>query len=314
MALVAGGWRHTLAADSEGRLFSAGWGKFGQCGLGSCEDVVTPRQVEVSGRVPGATTPWLPALSEQERGRVTGAGAGCEPGARFCVQLNRAPAQSEACTGQAWLCWAPVNPALPPPAGAGGGAGRAAGERVEAHAGGDGVWQVLLLGPQREWAGKRGGGRALRQGCQPLAAPLTVLSLRAAEIWLLFSMRHQQRPDPGPPHLAACSCSALLASHACRPSLPRRAGLCCSWAMAAPRTPICRWRCPPSAAAASTWMPSPGTRGRVRSWHAGAGNVREGRAWLGGGDGDGGGGGWGCVVGGGEKAPGRKGFEGGSWG
>lgn len=48
VALVAGGWRHTLAADSEGRLFSAGWGKFGQCGVGSCEDVVTPRQVEVS--------------------------------------------------------------------------------------------------------------------------------------------------------------------------------------------------------------------------------------------------------------------------
>lgn len=46
VALVAGGWRHTLAADSEGRLFSAGWGKFGQCGVGSCEDVVTPRQVE----------------------------------------------------------------------------------------------------------------------------------------------------------------------------------------------------------------------------------------------------------------------------
>lgn len=32
--LVACGWRHTLAADEEGRLFSWGWSKYGQLGHG----------------------------------------------------------------------------------------------------------------------------------------------------------------------------------------------------------------------------------------------------------------------------------------
>lgn len=48
VSLVAGGWRHTLAVDTEGRLFSSGWNKFGQCGLGTNEElVVAPRQVQV---------------------------------------------------------------------------------------------------------------------------------------------------------------------------------------------------------------------------------------------------------------------------
>ena len=50
MALVTGGWRHTLAADGEGRVWAAGWGKFGQCGVGTNEDVVTPQQVQVCGQ------------------------------------------------------------------------------------------------------------------------------------------------------------------------------------------------------------------------------------------------------------------------
>ena len=29
VALVAGGWRHTLAADREGRLYASGWNKVG---------------------------------------------------------------------------------------------------------------------------------------------------------------------------------------------------------------------------------------------------------------------------------------------
>ena len=45
MALVSGGWRHTLAADAEGRLFASGWNKFGQCGVGDNSDVVEPRLV-----------------------------------------------------------------------------------------------------------------------------------------------------------------------------------------------------------------------------------------------------------------------------
>ena len=48
VALAAGGWRHTLAVDDQGRLWAAGWNKFGQCGVGSNEEVVVaPRQVQV---------------------------------------------------------------------------------------------------------------------------------------------------------------------------------------------------------------------------------------------------------------------------
>lgn len=47
--LVAGGWRHMLAADESGTLWAWGWGKFGQLGLGNNADVVdTPQRVEVS--------------------------------------------------------------------------------------------------------------------------------------------------------------------------------------------------------------------------------------------------------------------------
>ena len=53
VTLVAGGWRHTLAADREGRLYSCGWNKFGQCGVGNNDDVVEPQQVQVGEPGPG---------------------------------------------------------------------------------------------------------------------------------------------------------------------------------------------------------------------------------------------------------------------
>lgn len=45
VAHVAGGWRHTVAADEQGRLYAWGWNKFGQLGLGSNEDVNAPQVV-----------------------------------------------------------------------------------------------------------------------------------------------------------------------------------------------------------------------------------------------------------------------------
>jgi len=51
VALVAGGWRHTLAADDQGRLFGWGWNKFGQLGIGHTHDVCMPEEVvAISGK------------------------------------------------------------------------------------------------------------------------------------------------------------------------------------------------------------------------------------------------------------------------
>lgn len=71
VALVAGGWRHTLAADREGRLFACGWNKFGQCGVGSNEDVVAPQQVQALAgeRVVQLESGWKHTLAVTETGR-----------------------------------------------------------------------------------------------------------------------------------------------------------------------------------------------------------------------------------------------------
>lgn len=39
---IAGGWRHTMALDSEGGVWAWGWNKFGQLGIGSTEDQASP--------------------------------------------------------------------------------------------------------------------------------------------------------------------------------------------------------------------------------------------------------------------------------
>lgn len=45
VTLAAGGWRHTVAVDEGGRLFSWGWNKFGQLGLGNNKDCNSPHPV-----------------------------------------------------------------------------------------------------------------------------------------------------------------------------------------------------------------------------------------------------------------------------
>lgn len=72
VALVAGGWRHTLAADREGRVYACGWNKFGQCGVGSTEDVVTPQQVQgLDGeRVVQLKSGWKHTLAVTDSGKL----------------------------------------------------------------------------------------------------------------------------------------------------------------------------------------------------------------------------------------------------
>eukprot|EP00898_Chlorokybus_atmophyticus_P004696 jgi/Chlat1/5227/Chrsp33S05078 len=42
---VAGGWRHTVALTDEGKLYSWGWNKFGQLGVGNNDDQCSPQLV-----------------------------------------------------------------------------------------------------------------------------------------------------------------------------------------------------------------------------------------------------------------------------
>ena len=60
--LVAGGWRHMLAADVSGALWAWGWNKFGQLGLGHNQELISaPQRVEVGGWLGG----WVGAAAGQ---------------------------------------------------------------------------------------------------------------------------------------------------------------------------------------------------------------------------------------------------------
>jgi alpha-tubulin suppressor-like RCC1 family protein len=78
VAAVAGGWRHTLAADAEGRLFAWGWGLFGQLGLGACADVCVPTLVAAlqGERVAQLASGWKHTMVVTEAGRFYSWGRG----------------------------------------------------------------------------------------------------------------------------------------------------------------------------------------------------------------------------------------------
>jgi alpha-tubulin suppressor-like RCC1 family protein len=46
MALVACGWRHSVAVSSSGGLYTYGWSKYGQLGHGDFQDHLVPHKVE----------------------------------------------------------------------------------------------------------------------------------------------------------------------------------------------------------------------------------------------------------------------------
>ncbi|GLI62584.1 hypothetical protein VaNZ11_005258 [Volvox africanus] len=76
---VAGGWRHTVAADSCGNLYAWGWNKFGQLGLGDTEDRLAP--VLVGGELAGQQVAllacgWRHTVCVTTTGRVYSWGRG----------------------------------------------------------------------------------------------------------------------------------------------------------------------------------------------------------------------------------------------
>ncbi|GLC44604.1 hypothetical protein PLESTB_001324500 [Pleodorina starrii] len=77
---VAGGWRHTMAADSAGNLYAWGWNKFGQLGLGDMDDRSVPTRV-ATGALAGQQVAllacgWRHTLCVTATGRVYSWGRG----------------------------------------------------------------------------------------------------------------------------------------------------------------------------------------------------------------------------------------------
>ncbi|KAG1657956.1 hypothetical protein FOA52_004727 [Chlamydomonas sp. UWO 241] len=75
---VAGGWRHTMAADSDGVLYAWGWNKFGQLGLGDCDDRSAPTVVSLpgGGTVAALACGWRHTMASTTDGRVYSWGRG----------------------------------------------------------------------------------------------------------------------------------------------------------------------------------------------------------------------------------------------
>eukprot|EP00246_Nothoceros_aenigmaticus_P002684 TRINITY_DN13533_c0_g1_i1.p1 TRINITY_DN13533_c0_g1~~TRINITY_DN13533_c0_g1_i1.p1 ORF type:complete len:452 (-),score=54.98 TRINITY_DN13533_c0_g1_i1:408-1763(-) len=75
---VSGGWRHTVALDSEGRLYGWGWNKFGQIGCGNNEDQNSPQLLKSLSdeKVTQVSCGWRHTLAVTEAGNVYSWGRG----------------------------------------------------------------------------------------------------------------------------------------------------------------------------------------------------------------------------------------------
>ncbi|PQQ02675.1 ultraviolet-B receptor UVR8 [Prunus yedoensis var. nudiflora] len=75
---TAGGWRHTMALTSDGKLYGWGWNKFGQVGVGDNIDHCSPVQVKFphEQKVVQITCGWRHTLAVTERQNVFSWGRG----------------------------------------------------------------------------------------------------------------------------------------------------------------------------------------------------------------------------------------------
>lgn len=80
MVQVNGGWRHTAAVTSEGHLYTWGWNRFGQLGLGHLDDVCEPSEVTSFSRADAAialvTCGWRHTIAVTADGAVYSWGRG----------------------------------------------------------------------------------------------------------------------------------------------------------------------------------------------------------------------------------------------
>ncbi|XP_078172079.1 regulator of chromosome condensation (RCC1) family protein [Carex rostrata] len=75
---VSGGWRHTMALTSEGKLYGWGWNKFGQVGVGDNTDHCSPAQVNFpdNQNIVQVSCGWRHTIALTERKNVFSWGRG----------------------------------------------------------------------------------------------------------------------------------------------------------------------------------------------------------------------------------------------
>ncbi|KAG8383900.1 hypothetical protein BUALT_Bualt04G0062200 [Buddleja alternifolia] len=78
IAQISGGWRHTMALTTDGKLYGWGWNKFGQVGVGDNTDHCSPVQVKfpLDQKVVNISCGWRHTVAVTERQNVFSWGRG----------------------------------------------------------------------------------------------------------------------------------------------------------------------------------------------------------------------------------------------
>lgn len=88
---ISGGWRHSVALNTEGKLFAWGWNKFGQVGVGNNEDQSSPQLLKtLTEAIAQVACGWRHTVAVSELGNVFswGRGTSGQLGHGDCVDRN----------------------------------------------------------------------------------------------------------------------------------------------------------------------------------------------------------------------------------
>uniref|UniRef100_A0A5B7BRW3 Putative ultraviolet-B receptor UVR8 n=1 Tax=Davidia involucrata TaxID=16924 RepID=A0A5B7BRW3_DAVIN len=105
---ISGGWRHTMALTSDGKLYGWGWNKFGQVGVGDNVDHCSPVQVKFprDQKVVQISCGWRHTLAVTERNNVFSWGRGTNGQLGHGESIDRnipkiiEPLSTDGCSGQ----------------------------------------------------------------------------------------------------------------------------------------------------------------------------------------------------------------------
>ncbi|KAJ4814175.1 Regulator of chromosome condensation (RCC1) family protein [Rhynchospora pubera] len=104
---ISGGWRHTMALTSDGKLYGWGWNKFGQVGVGDNTDHCSPTQVNFpdNQKIVLVACGWRHTIALTERKNVFSWGRGTSGQLGHGDILDRnTPKMLEALSGDASAC------------------------------------------------------------------------------------------------------------------------------------------------------------------------------------------------------------------